>query len=227
MKKLFALVATTVALSGLPASAIVGGPWGNNNFNQQNTGTYQATMFIENGLGMARWTDDTNAQFALVNQSIIFYRGYVYLGGAFGSTDWVNGNVTCITNGDTINNFVNSGVGQNIDRANTMFVADITEKAPIMRFAGHGQANFIGDPNQLDIQTETTTTVIEGDTTTTIETTVNDNGGELNTFPDSAGHQRKFYVYGSQISTSANTFGSQVVAFGAGGVGGSNPADSN
>lgn len=229
MKKIFALIATAVALSGTPASAIVGGPWDNNNFNQQNTGTYQATMFIKNGIGMARWTDDANAQFSLINQSIIFYRGVVYLGGAFGSTDWQNGNVICITNGDTINNFVNSGVGTNIDRVNTMFIADIKTKAPVLRFSGHGQANFYGDPNQFDEETTISRTVIEGDTETTIDTTIINNGGENDDFTSSAGHQTKFYVYGSQISTSANvaatTQNGGVIGFGAGAVGGSNPDD--
>jgi hypothetical protein len=221
MKKLFALIATSLTLSGLPASAIVGGPWDNNNFNQQNTGTYQATMYITNGLGMVRFTDDTNAQFALVNQSIVFYRGVVYVGGAFGSVDWTGGNVTCITNGDTINNFVDSGVGQNIDRANTMWVADIKQKAPVLRFSGDGQANFYGDPNQFDSETTTSREVIIGDTEIQIDTSFQETGGENDDFTSSAGHQTKIYVFGSQISTTTNNQLGVATGAGAGGVGGS------
>ena len=58
MKKLFSLIAGIVVLSASPASAIVGGPWDGNNFNQNNSGVYQATMYITNGVGMARWSDN-------------------------------------------------------------------------------------------------------------------------------------------------------------------------
>ncbi len=221
MKKFFAILATTLTFGSLPASAIVGGPWDGNNYNQQNTGTYQATMFMRNGLGMARFTDDTNAQFALVNQSVVFYRGFVYVGGAFGAVDWVGGHVTCTTNGDTINNFVDSGVGTNVDICNTTFFAKITEHAPIMRFAGEGQANFFGDLNQFDRETTTTTTVIEGDTETEIDTTLLETGGEFDEFSSSAGHQTKIWVHGAQISSAANTFLNPASGAGSGGVGGS------
>lgn len=209
MKKLFALIAVSVVLSASPASAIVGGPWGGNNFSQTNSGVYQATMYITNGVGMARWADDTSPMFwgeeALgaplpnLNQSVIFFRGAVYVGRCFGTVDWVNGKVNAVTNGDTINNFADSGSGRSIDIANTYFIADITEEAPIMRFSGRGQANFFGALDTFDSTRITTTTIIEGDTEIEIEGLVTSEGGE-NPLPASIGEPHNIYVFGAQIS---------------------------
>jgi hypothetical protein len=198
MKKLFALIATSVALSASPASAIVGGPWGGNNFNLTSSGVYQATMYIPNGLGMARFSDDTSAQFSAINQSVIFFRGAVYVGSCFGTVDWANGKVNAVTNGDTINNFTDSGAARSIDIANTYFIADITEEAPIMRFSGRGQANFFGALDTFDSERITTTTIIEGDTEIEIEGLVTSEGGE-NPLPLSIGEPFNIYVFGAQI----------------------------
>ncbi len=224
MKKFLPLIATCLTLSGVPAHAIVGGPWDNNNFNQVNQGTYQATMVMRNGLGMARFTDNMDAaQFSLVNQSVVFYQGIVYLGGAFGNVDWVNYEVNGITNGDTVNNFVDSGTARNIDVCNTTWQCRITEHAPIMRFAGSGVANFFGPLTTFDRQTTTTTTIIQGNTTTVIDTTVVDVGGESDRFK-SVGKEVKLHVYGSQISTQTLIQLATATGSGAGGVGGTSTA---
>ena len=198
MKKLFSLIAGIVVLSASPASAIVGGPWDGNNFNQNNSGVYQATMYITNGVGLARFSDDTSAQFSAVNQSVIFFRGAVYVGSCFGTVDWINGKVNAVTNGDTINNFTDSGAGRSIDIANTYFIAKITEEAPIMRFSGKGQANFFGALDTFDSERITTTTIIEGDTETEVEALVTSEGGE-NPLPESIGEPHQIYVFGAQI----------------------------
>lgn len=220
MKKFLPILATCLTLSSVPASAIVGGPWDGNNFNQLNQGTYQASITMRNGLGMARFTDHQDAaQFALVNQSIIFYQGIVFVGGAFGMVDWVTYKVNGITNGDTITDFADSGAARNIDVCNTSWQCKITEHAPIMRFAGSGRANFFGPITDFEEVTTTTTTIIEGDTTTTIETTTADVGGESDQF-ESIGASVRLYVYGAQISSQGIIQLPQATGGGAGGVGG-------
>lgn len=220
MKRFFTLLAAGFLLATASSHAIVGGPWDYNNFDQNNSGTYSATIFMSNGLGMARFTNDASAQFSVVNQSIIFYRGAVYLGGAFGNVDHTYGRVTGITNGDTVNNFVDSGAARNIDTCNTMWDCDIKEVAPVLRFAGSGTANFFGDLDTFEEEILTTTTIIEGDTETTIDTTVTSTGGESEDF-ESIGHVRKITVYGAQIAQGAVTVLSAASGAGSGGVGGS------
>jgi len=219
MKRFFSLLAAGTLFATVSSHAHVGGPWSNNNFDQNNSGTYSATIFMSNGLGMARFTNDATAQFAVVNQSIIFYRGAVYLGGAFGNVDHIYGRVTGITNGDTVNNFVDSGSGQNVDVCNTMWDCDIKEVAPVLRFAGSGTANFFGALDQFDQETTTTTTIIEGDTETTVETTLTSSGGQDEDFP-TLGHSRKITVYGAQIAQGAVTILGAASGAGSGGVGG-------
>ncbi len=229
MKKFLPLLATCLMFSGAPSHAIVGGPWDGDNFNQANTGTYQAAISMNNGLGMARFTDQSDvAQFALVNQSVIFYQGAVYLGGCFGAVDWVNGEVTGITNGSTVNDFVNSSQGGNVQTCNTSWRCDITEQAPVMRFSGSGRANFFGPITAFERTAQTTTTVTEstvdtaGVTTeviTEVTTTETDVGGGDSEF-ESLGASVRLYVYGAQISIQANTVFQPASAGGAGGVGG-------
>jgi len=220
MKKFLPLLATCLMFSGAPAHAIVGGPWDGDNFNQVNTGTYQAAISMRNGLGMARFTDEgDSAQFALVNQSVIFYQGAVYLGGCFGTVDWVNDEVTGITNGDTVNDFVDSGEGANVQICNTAWRCDITEQAPVMRFSGSGTANFFGPITTIERVTETVITDEVGDTVTEITTEIIDFGGEDSQF-GSLGASTKIYVYGAQISTRAITALPPATGGGAGGVGG-------
>lgn len=238
MKKFLPLLATCLMFSGAPAHAIVGGPWDGNNFNQNNAGTYQASISMRNGLGMARFTDQGDvAQFAVVNQSVIFYQGAVYLGGCFGNVDFVNGEVTGITNGSTINAFINSSQGGNVQTCNTSWRCDITEQAPIMRFSGSGQANFFGaltafeNSNATTTTTTTTTTVVDADADTGITTEtvtevlteaverVADVGGQNSEF-ESLGASTRIYVYGAQISTEAITALQPASGGGAGGVGG-------
>ena len=220
MKKLFALIATSLTLSVLPASAIVGGPWGNNNFTANGTGTYSATLFMQNGLGIARFTDDTNAQFSLLNQSVVFFKGIVYLGGCFGSVDHSGGRVDAITNGSSSNLFVNSGAGGGVGFCNTMWHADITTEAPILRFSGEGRANFFGALNQVTEVTVATVTNISDPsfTVTTTTTTETSTGGEDGV--NNVGTLVQLWVMGGQISQQAVSALPTAGGGGAGGVAG-------
>ena len=211
MKKLFSLIATIVVLSASPSSAWIGGPWSGNNFNQNNSGVYQAAMYISNGVGMARWAQDRSPMFwgenpdgainvplPNFNQSVIFFRGAVYVGRCFGMVDWARGEVSAVTNGDTISSWVDSGSGRSIDIANTYFTAKITEQAPIMRFSGTGQANFFGALDTFESSRVSTTTIIEGDTEIEVEALITSEGGE-DPLPESIGEPHDIYVFGAQI----------------------------
>jgi len=224
MKKSISLLAAAVVLQAAPAFAIVGGPWDNDNFNPTNSGTYQAAIFMRNGAGMARFSDTATYQFSRFNQSIIFYRGIVYTGTAFGFIDHNSDTVIGITNGDTTNTIlvenaagltpgipfnglqgsVNSGSGANVQICNTQWTCKITRDAPIMRFSGDGEAAFFGDLTTIDRITSVTTVIEEGDTETVIEEDITDFGGQDSEFPE-IGVRAKVWVFGSQISIAAGT----------------------
>ena len=222
MKKFISLIAALLTLQAMPASAIVGGPWDNDNFDPLNQGTYQAALFLRNGVGMARFQNDAGHQFSRFNQSVIYYRGIVYTGTCFGFIDHQSDLVIGITNGDTNNTVivenqvgltpglpfnaltgtVDSGEGRNIQRCNTSWQCRITDDAPILRFEGDGEARFFGDLSTFEEITNTTNTTIIGDTTIDTDTTFSDFGGEDDTFPD-VGVRAKLWAFGSQISISS------------------------
>lgn len=219
MKKCIALIAAVLTMQAPTASAIVGGPWDNDNFNPLNSGIYQAAIYMRNGVGMARFQDTASYQFSRFNQSVIYYRGIVYTGTAFGFVDHQMDKVIGITNGDTnstvlvetdnglapgqpfnaLTGSVESGLGRNIQTCNTSWICRITEDAPIMRFEGDGDATFFGDFNAYEESITTTQFIEEGDTETVIDTTFTSFGGEDDEFPD-VGVKVKLWVFGSQIS---------------------------
>ena len=53
MKKILTLITSALVISGSSAFAWVGGPWSNNSYSQTTTGTYQAVMYMTNGVGLA------------------------------------------------------------------------------------------------------------------------------------------------------------------------------
>jgi hypothetical protein len=219
MKNRIALIAAVLTLQAVPSFALVGGPWDNDNFNPLNTGTYQAAIYMNNGIGMARFSDSTAAQFSRLNQSIIYYRGIVYTGTCFGMVDHTKNSVIGITNGDTANTVlaegvnglgpgapfnpltgtVDSGAGGNVQTCNTSWKCRIIEDAPVLRFEGDGHAAFFGDLSTIETITDISTTTEVGDTETTVDTTITDFGGQSDEFPE-AGAQTKIWVHGSQIS---------------------------
>ncbi|HEY6565219.1 MAG TPA: hypothetical protein VIY86_12015 [Pirellulaceae bacterium] len=222
MKKTISLLALAFALQATPASAWVGGPWSNDQFSPTNSGTYQAALYIRNGVGMARFSDSPTYQFSRFNQSVIYYKGIVYTGTAFGYVDYVQETIIGITNGDTNNTVitenanglapgipfnpltgsVTSGAGANVQTCNTSWTCHITSEAPVTRFKGDGEATFFGDLTTIDRITSTTTVIEEGDTETVIEEDITDFGGQDSKFPE-IGARAKLWVYGTQISQQA------------------------
>ena len=201
MKRIFALIAIALTFQGINAQAIIGGPWDYDNYNSNNQGTYSATITMANGIGMARWTDSQRAFFTdatTSDQSVIYYKGIVYVGRVFASVDHITDTVIGVTNGDSTTAVSDSSSGNNIGICNTSWRCSFGQEKPVLRFHGKGEAVFFG---ALDVrQEETTTIIVEGDTET--EITLDSEGGEATEF-------RKFgvnvplRVYGSQISVIA------------------------
>ena len=46
---------------------------------------------MTNGVGLARFSDDTTSAFSQVNSSVIFHQGTVYVGQCFGTADRTSG----------------------------------------------------------------------------------------------------------------------------------------
>ena len=143
MKKILTLITSALVISGSSAFAWVGGPWSNNSYSQTTTGTYQAVMYMVNGVGLARFSDDTTSAFSQVNASVIFHEGTVYTGQCFGTADRTSGegsgSVIGIINGA-------SAAGATVTGS---FQCKITQDAPVMRFYGKssGTTNPItGEP---------------------------------------------------------------------------------
>ena len=138
MKKILTLITSALVISGSSAFAWVGGPWSNNSYSQTTTGTYQAVMYMVNGVGLARFSDDTSSQFSVVNASVIFHEGTVYSGQCFGTADRTSGegsgSVIGIINGA-------SAAGATVSGS---FQCKITQDAPVMRF--YGKSSGIANP---------------------------------------------------------------------------------
>ena len=138
MKKILTLITSALVISGSSAFAWVGGPWPNNSYSQTTTGTYQAVMYMVNGVGLARFSDDVTSQFSQVNQSVIFHEGTVYIGECFGTADRTSGEGS-----GSVIGIINSASAAGGSVTGT-FQCDITSDAPVMRF--YGRSSGITNP---------------------------------------------------------------------------------
>jgi len=210
MKRIFALIALALTFQGINAHAITGGPWDNDNYNSNNQGTYSATITMRNGLGIARWTDSQRAFFTdatTSDQSVIYYKGIIYIGRVFASVDFFTDSVFGVTNGDSTTAISDSSSGNNIGICNTSWTCSFGEEKPVLRFFGEGEAVFFGDLDVRDVQT--TTIIIEGDTETEIQ--INGEGGEATEFRE-FGVNVPIRVFGAQISVIATFVDTAVTA---------------
>ncbi|MDC0066070.1 hypothetical protein OAK16_00570 [Verrucomicrobia bacterium] len=137
MKKILTLITSALVISGSSAFAWVGGPWSNNSYSQTTTGTYQAVMYMVDGVGLARFSDDVTSQFSQVNQSVIFHRGTVYIGQCFGTADRTSGE-----GAGSVTGIINSASAAGATVTGS-FQCDITSDAPVTRFYGQTPANPI------------------------------------------------------------------------------------
>ena len=144
MKKILTLITSALVISGSSAFAWVGGPWSNNSYSQTTTGTYQAVMNMTNGVGLARFSDDTTSAFSQVNSSVIFHQGTVYVGQCFGTADRTSGegsgSVIGVINAASAQPVLDGEVAPFVTGS---FNCKITTDAPIMRFFGQTAGNPI------------------------------------------------------------------------------------
>ena len=156
MKKILTLITSALVISGSSAFAWVGGPWSNNSYSQTTTGTYQAVMYMVNGVGLARFSDDTTSAFSQVNASVIFHEGTVYTGQCFGTADRTSGegsgSVIGIINAVSAQPVPDGEVAPSVTGS---FNCKITTDAPIMRFFGQTAGNPIeGTPLNREDKTK-------------------------------------------------------------------------
>ena len=113
MKKIFLTIQFAALMAGLPAFALVGGPFDNGDYSilNERNGYYQSSFTFKNGNGYAIWTADnlqgTVTQGATLtpnissgslltpapqgshnaNRSVFYYKGVTYFGSAMGQVD--------------------------------------------------------------------------------------------------------------------------------------------
>lgn len=186
MKKIFLFIQLAALTGALPAFALVGGPFDNGDYSVLNerSGYYQATYTFNNGNGYSLWTPDnsigitaTSGQTTVnlnsaslitpnnatsithnANRTVLYYKGVVYIGSAFGSVDFEQrsiqgyGNAASeyTTTTGTTSGAAGFGTGTSMSPtsviqsgrsyvANVNWVGDITDTAPQLRFEGTGE----------------------------------------------------------------------------------------
>jgi len=179
MRSTLTLIVAIVCFHGHPALALVGGPFGFNDPQGNQTGIYQATIQLKNGSGICRFSEGQEAQISVFNTSSVFYKGIIYFGTCFGIVDKNAKRVTGQTNGRsdgfqsttteedvqsglftlTANQTTNTvdgldqGTSGVIGNCNTSWTGKITDTAPILEFEAEGIAYFFGDLDSTSIIT--------------------------------------------------------------------------
>ncbi|MEZ5301267.1 MAG: hypothetical protein R3F11_11535 [Verrucomicrobiales bacterium] len=205
MRKLFSLLAAVFALQAAPSFALTGGPWSNNDYADNPDVNYQAILRMPNGVGIARWRENSSTQVAIQNSSAVFYKGIVYLGNTYGTADRGNRIVVGMTNGRTVRFSANgqfdtnSSSGSNVNFCNTGWVCKMTRTHPQVRFKGEGYARFFGNVDVETTVTNSTTQFAVDNTNFTVIGQTISQGGENPQLPD-LGERVALFVFGSQIS---------------------------
>jgi hypothetical protein len=119
MKRISLILASLVLLFGTKASAFVGGPFDNGDFNTllDDSGIYQVSFRFSNGSGFAQFGNNVDAElflpqtggtattpastYSILNRSIIYYKGVTYLGTCTGMVDHDAKIVSGVTNGNS------------------------------------------------------------------------------------------------------------------------------
>jgi hypothetical protein len=193
MKKFFLMIQLAAMAAGSSAFALTGGPFENSDAGIliERGSFYQSTFSFRNGNGYALWTPDNqiidqgssagSVDFSVTtlitpatprafsdhnaNRSVLYYKGIIYVGSAFGSADIdareINGFCNAFsdlsfetTTTQNNNNLFNSTQSQssNVDLiafnnrgyiANVAWEGKIYTRAPIVRFKGKGELSII------------------------------------------------------------------------------------
>jgi hypothetical protein len=140
MKRISLILASLLLLVGPKASAHVGGPFDNGDFNSflDSSGIYQVAFRFSNGSGFAQFgnnvdadlfltgtggtTTDLPSSFSTLNRSIIYYKGVSYLGTCTGMVDHERKIVQGVTNGnsDVVTTASNTSGGTTTSASNSL-----------------------------------------------------------------------------------------------------------
>jgi hypothetical protein len=177
MKRILASLAVAVLGISTQASAIVGGPFDNGSHSAQNEAgaRYQAILTFANGSGYTSFspeariaiiqTTDVSTRSSMVNRSVLYYKGIVYVGGAFGMIEddekYIQGELNASSDvSNTVQQSTQqagffsfssqaSTVSSTVTSSNRSFgvngnfEARIYQTAPILKFRGKGELSFL------------------------------------------------------------------------------------
>jgi hypothetical protein len=107
MKKLVAIL-SLISLQVSTAQAWVGGPWSFGTFDNNSGGTYSAIISGTNLSGSLRFTQGDSAQLSAFSSSMIYYKGWTYLGSVQATIDVDSKKVNGVTNGSAFDRSPNS-----------------------------------------------------------------------------------------------------------------------
>ena len=119
-RKNYLLLALVMSFSA-SAFALSGGPFDNGDYNQllDESGIYQWTAYMSNGLGEGQFASNLNLGATIsagsttgsqvgntdigtyLDRSMFYYRGVTFFGNCYGQVDLGRKKITCITNGNT------------------------------------------------------------------------------------------------------------------------------
>ena len=227
MKKILMVLGLMALLPMGKLHALQGGPFDFNSPGGLRGGVYQAIMMIPNGNGMCRFSDEQGGAIALFSDSVVYYKGIVYVGNAFGVVDLDVGFVSGITNGvsDGGQNSAPRGgfgapgaarqqpgasgrafssSGGNAGICNTSFTAKVDTQGASTRFYGDGEASFLGALDQPAITVNIDLDDTVGNTTTDIDRDLVSTLGENRSF-NQRGERVRMKVFGSRINFTVPT----------------------
>ncbi len=170
MKKILSIASALLLIQVSTASAIVGGPWDNDNYAEgREAGIYQAVATMRNGMGIMRFgnnpntvnlniqNDDGTTELNAANQSVWWYQGVTYAGDTWAIVDMRAKSVVGINTADSrdptaLNAPINTPAGQATptNRGNRRFLtanwhATIRTQTPQVRFDGSGTVAVFGE----------------------------------------------------------------------------------
>lgn len=105
MKKIGAILSLVGLLSQSSALAWVGGPYSNNTYDGQTSGTFGGTIRGTKTSGIFKFSQDIQPYVSPFGDSIVYHKGLAYYGECYGQVDFDSSSVSGITNG--ANNGIN------------------------------------------------------------------------------------------------------------------------
>lgn len=137
MTRSFLITLAALFLTLQSSFALRGGPFDNNVSGGRARGIYQAIYTFSNGNGIVRFNDDVTADITSRSDVVIFYRGVLYVGNAFGTADFASSKVYCTSTASSRN-----GTSINIGTVTSNWTAKMKDTGALVRFEGKGKLHF-------------------------------------------------------------------------------------